>query len=369
MLPFGRAPGGVKYAGSMTDFLVRRDDLRVWRAADAHDAAAPGPGEVRLNVELFGLTANNVTYGALGDRLGYWRFFAAPQGWGRIPAWGFGVVTASGADGIDEGDRFYGYVPMSSAVTMQVRAGGPGFSECSPARADLPPFYNRYLRASPERGFDPAQDGANAVLRPLFMTGWLIADQLEEAGWHGAGAVVLTSASSKTAFTTAFEIGRRRPVVGLTSAAHRAFAEGLGCYSQVVTYDGIGELPVDDGIVLVDLAGSAQVRRAVHEHAGTALRASIMVGVTHWEAPPTADPLPGPVPEFFFAPARAQRRATELGPGPFQQRVGAAWTAFVDRVPDLLEIESLRGADALGRAYESLLDGAVDPRKGYVVTL
>ena len=102
----------------MTDFLVQRDDLRAWKVTDGDADEAPGPGEVRLRVERFALTANNLTYGLLGDRLGYWRFFAAPEGWGRLPAWGFGEVTASGVDGIGAGERFYGYFPMSSAVTF-----------------------------------------------------------------------------------------------------------------------------------------------------------------------------------------------------------------------------------------------------------
>ncbi len=329
----------------------------------------PESGEVHLRVERFGLTANTVTYGAFGDQLGYWRFFDAPDGWGRIPAWGFGAVLASGVEGIDVGDRFYGYFPMSSTVSMRARVDGPGFVECGAARAELPPFYNRYLRATPERGFLPAHDDANAVLRPLFMTGWLIADQLDQAEWYGADTVVLASASSKTAFATAFELSGT--VVGLTSPAHRAFTEGLGCYSRVLTYDEISEMAVDGGIVLVDMAGSARVRRAVHEHAGDALRASIVVGATHWDsaAPAATDPLPGPAPEFFFAPTQAERRAAELGAGPFQKRVAEAWAAFADRVPGLLEIEFHSGAEALGRAYDALVDGRADPGTGYVFSL
>ena len=352
----------------MTDFLVRRDDLHVWRAADGGAVGAPEPGEVQLRVERFGLTANNLTYGAFGDQLGYWRFFDAPQGWGRIPAWGFGLVTASGVEGIGVGERFYGYFPMSSTVSMRARVDGPGFTECGAARAALPPFYNRYLLATPERGFLPEHDDANAILRPLFMTGWLIADQLDQAQRYGAATVVLASASSKTAFATAFELGGA--VVGLTSPAHRAFTEGLGCYSRVLTYDQITDLPVDGGLVLVDMAGSAAIRRAVHEHAGDALLASITVGATHWDAPAaTTDPLPGPAPEFFFAPAQAERRAAELGPREFQQRVAAAWAAFAERVPDLLEIEVVRGPEALGRAYDDLAEGRADPATGLVVSL
>jgi hypothetical protein len=357
----------------VTDFLVQRDDLRVRRTDDGDDPEGPAAGEVALRVERFGLTANNLTYGAFGDGLGYWQFFPAPPGWGRIPAWGFGAVEASGVEGIAVGDRFYGYFPMSSAVTMGAQVGGPGFVECSPGRAELPPVYNRYLRAVPGLGFLPWQDDANAIVRPLFQTGWLIADQLEQAGWYGAGTVLLASASSKTAFSTAFELAARPehpPVVGLTSPAHRTFTERLGCYDRVLTYDELSTLPTAGGVAFVDMAGSAVLRRAVHVHAADHLRASIMVGATHWEgASFAADRLPGPAPEVFFAPTRAEQRAAELGPGPFQRRVAAAWAAFAERVPDLLQVEFRSGPDAVGQAYEALLDGTADPVTGVVLSM
>jgi hypothetical protein len=357
----------------MTDFLVRRDDLRVWQVSDGRGMGAPEDSEVQLRVERFGLTANNITYGAFGDQLGYWQFFAAPAGWGRIPVWGFGDVLASGVEGIGAGDRFFGYYQMSSTVVMRAQADPAGFVECSDARAALPAFYNRYMRATPEFGFLPAHDDANAIMRPLFGTGWLIADQLEQAGWCDAATVVLASASSKTAFATAFELDARdeRPtVIGLTSAANRAFTEGLGCYDRVLTYDEVSALPVDGGVVFVDMAGTVDLRRALHEHAGNALRASIMVGATHWEAASlAAEGLPGPSPEFFFAPARVEQRAAELGPNELGQRLGAAWAAFADRVPELLEIESHNGPEALARVYDRFVDGSADPRKGYVFSL
>jgi hypothetical protein len=353
----------------VTDFLVRRDDLRVWRAVDSA-SEAPLPGELQLRVERFGLTANNVTYGLLGEQFGYWSFYPAPDGWGRIPAWGFGEVIASGVDGIAAGERFYGYWPMSNAVTVRARATPEGFAESSDARAALPPIYNQYVRATPERGFLPEHDDASAVLRPLHRTGWLIADSLEQSGWRDATAIVLASASSKTAFATAYELATRseRPeLIGLTS--HRAFTESLGCYERVLGYDEIAALPAD--IVLVDMAGAAQVRRAVHEHAADALRASIMVGATHWKEAVfgPGDPLPGPEPELFFAPAHSGQRIAQLGLGEFLRQVSASWTAFADRAPELFEIERHTGAEALGRVYDSFIDGSVDPRTAYVFSL
>lgn len=218
---------------------MRRDDLRTYRTGDGEEAlTSVAEGTVQFKVERFGLTANNLTYAVFGDALGYWRFFPAPQGWGRIPVWGFGQVSASGVDGIAPDDRFYGYRPMSSYVTLEASASNAGFVESSTARASLPATYNRYLRAVPEAGFEPDHDDAAAIMRPLFMTGWLIAEQLGATGYHGAEAIVLASASSKTAYATASAIRDHDDppsLLGLTSAANAAFTDGLGVYDEVQT--------------------------------------------------------------------------------------------------------------------------------------
>ena len=89
----------------MTTLEVRRDDLAAARLVT--EALPPlEPGEALMRVERFGLSASNVTYGALGDRLGYRRFFPASEpGWGRIPAREF-ATAVSGA--LPEGTRAFG---------------------------------------------------------------------------------------------------------------------------------------------------------------------------------------------------------------------------------------------------------------------
>lgn len=357
----------------MTDFLVRRDDLRSYRIDDGETAATGvPPGSVQFRVERFGLTANNLTYGLAGDSLGYWQFFPAPPGWGRLPVWGFGQVNASGVDGIRPGDRFYGYWPMSTYVTMDAVPDEAGFVASSAARASLPPIYNQYLRATPEAGFAPAHDDAAALARPLFLTGRLIAEQLTGEGRRGADAVVLTSASSKTAFSTAWSLGQysdRPRVIGLTAAGNVGFVEGLGVYDQVLDYDDLAALPVYRGVVLVDIAGSADLRRAVHETARAALTDSITVGATHWEKASFEDEqLPGPQPVRFFAPAVLEERLAAMGAQTFFTRANAAWSKFADWLSDHIEIERATGAHALATTYAALADGAVGP-KGLVCTL
>jgi hypothetical protein len=96
------------------DFLVAKDDLA---RTEIRPTALPemiGAGEVLFEIERFSFTANNITYAVFGDQMGYWQFFPAPEGWGRIPVWGFARVLRSEVEGIDPGLRLYGYWPMST---------------------------------------------------------------------------------------------------------------------------------------------------------------------------------------------------------------------------------------------------------------
>lgn len=75
--------------------LVRKAALPETRWQPQEDAPL-APGQIRLRVELFSLTANNITYAAMGEAMDYWRFFPSHDAaWGVIPVWGFGTVTES----------------------------------------------------------------------------------------------------------------------------------------------------------------------------------------------------------------------------------------------------------------------------------
>ena len=72
------------------------------------EAASPdlSEGEVRLKLESFALTANNVTYAAAGFVIGYWRFFpSGREGQGIVPVWGMARVVESRNEALVEGAR------------------------------------------------------------------------------------------------------------------------------------------------------------------------------------------------------------------------------------------------------------------------
>jgi hypothetical protein len=166
---------------------------------------------------------------------------------------------------------------------------------------------------------DPAFEGRNgdyqALLRPLFMLSFLVDDFLADKDFFGAESVILSSASSKTAFGLAWLLHtHRKPVrvIGLTSASNKDFVMSLGCYDEVVTYDRIEALP-QQPVAFVDMAGNPDLRTRLHRHFGDRLVYSGRVGLTHQDAAPDDESLPGAKPTWFFAPDQIRKRAKEWG--------------------------------------------------------
>ena len=97
---------------------------------------------------------------------------------------------------------------------------------------------------------------------------------------------IRASASSKTAYGTAFCLAQRRQtpeavtIVGLTSPANVDFTRKLGCYDDVVLYDDIASSLPGDPAVYVDFSGSATVRAAVHRRLGDQLTYSCARGTS-----------------------------------------------------------------------------------------
>ena len=357
------------------DFLVRRDDLHRTEFRPAPDAADVKleTGQALLAVDSFAFTANNVTYAVFGDSFMYWNFFPAPEGSGRVPVWGFADVARSASAVIREGERIYGYLPMSSYLVVQADHVTPAaFHDVSPHRQPMSVFYNQYLRVGADPGYDPRREAEQMLFRPLFATAFLIDDFLATERFFGARSVVLSSASSKTSMALAFQLQRRGheacEVVGLTSARNAPFVRGLGTYHRIVTYEEIAALDASVPTVFVDMAGDATVTTAVHRHFGSALRYSCAVGGTHWERLAFGVEVPGPTPTLFFAPDRLAKRLKEWGPEGFQARLGEAWAGFLPRVDGSMTIERSSGRAAIERVYRATLDGTADPRKGYVLS-
>ena len=333
---------------------------------------ALGDGAVRLRVESFAVTANNVTYAAIGDMFGYWNFFPADGDNGIVPMWGHASVEASHCPEIAVGERLYGYLPMATHLDVIPGTVTPGqFSDTSDHRQPMSPFYNIYSRLGSDPEHDPSREAARMIFGPLFKTGFLIEAMCRREGWYGAGQVVMTSASSKTALALAHCVKESSPEirrVGLTSARNASFVQSSGLFDEIVSYDAINEVSVSPSVV-VDFAGNSAVLRAVHGALGDSLKYSCLVGATHIEARGNGkeEPLPGPQPILFFAPDHATATVKELGPKGFGQAVAQSWGSFVRATDGYVTVDERGGLQAAADAFLSTVKGEADPAVGIVV--
>lgn len=332
-----------------------------------------GEGEIELKVDLFSLTANNITYGAFGDFLKYWQFYPAPDAaWGRVPVWGFATVTASKSDSAKVGERVYGYLPMSTLFRLKpgARRHG-GFADESPHRAGLAPVYNGYTFNTDDPLYARDTEALQVLFRPLFITSFLIDDFLADNEYYGASQVVFSSASAKTSYAAAQLLKARGDVkvIGLTSPGNVAFTKELGFYDRVVPYGEIGSLDGSVSTVFVDIAGDAGVRAATHRQFVENLKYSCAVGATHWDAPRPDEKLPGPQPQMFFAPSIVQKRIADWGGPGFQQRVGEAWRGFLPTAARTTNVVEGVGLEAAAKVFADLATGKTWPSDGHVIRL
>jgi hypothetical protein len=331
--------------------------------AELHD------GQALLRVDRAGLTANNVTYALLGDSFHYWEFFPTVAGFGLVPLWGFAEVVASLAPGVDVGGRVYGYLPSASHLVVQPgRADARGFRDANPHRVALPSPYNAYALTTGDPAYDAEQEDLLILYRPLFYTSFMLADQLEDNGFFGAETLVLSSASSKTAYSAAFLLQGAGPqVVGLTSAANVAFTQALGCYDRVLSYGAVTALDPGVPTAYLDLAGNADLGTAVRAHLGTALVHEAIVGVTHQQAA-GRDALTGPRTAVFFAPDQMRKRTGDWGREGLDQRFAQAWRRFAPAVQLWVDVTVSHGPQALREVWLEVLAGDSPPRVGHILS-
>ncbi|UFZ03218.1 DUF2855 family protein [Bradyrhizobium ontarionense] len=358
-----------------TDFIVARKDLQDCKTITTelpHEGALPAEA-LLVKVDRFAFTANNITYALLGEQLQYWQLFPAPAGFGIIPVWGFGDVIASRHPMIAEGERLFGYFPIATHLVIEAAdVGKRGLRDAAAHRQKVAPVYNAYARVGGDPAYAGRQGDHQALLRPLFMLSFLVDDFLAEHAHFGATTVILSSASSKTAFGLAHLLHSQRTgirVIGLTSAANVAFVRSLGCYDDIVTYDAVGTLDPTSRTAFVDMAGNAGLRAALHRHHGDNLVYSGRVGLTHQDGLDDAEILPGARPAWFFAPDQIRKRAREWGPGGIETRLGAAWRDFAPRLDGWLTITDGRGPDAVQRVYLDTLQGRIPPDQGHMLTM
>ena len=331
-------------------------------------------GDIRVRIDKFGLTANNVGYALSGDMIGYWRYFPADGRRGKVPAWGIAEVIESKSADIEPGERLYGFFPMASHLDLtpgNIKAGT--FEDVATHRQPLPELYNEYHRTRAEPEYLKALEDERCLLFPLFMTSFVLGDYLDNNNFFGADQIIIGSVSSKTGLGLAAVlrevVGYSGKVIGLTSPANAEFVERLGDCDEIISYGNESEINNDRKSVLVDMSGSGEMVRNVHHRLNDNVVQSMGVGATHWDEDRSQASLPGAKPEFFFAPGHIAKRNQDWGHGVIFEKANASSARIARKIKDQIKIEYFNGAANVGEIWKDMLENKVPGSTGVMACL
>ncbi|KAG1747396.1 hypothetical protein EDB19DRAFT_1905551 [Suillus lakei] len=353
---------------------------------------------VLLEVDRFGFSANNVTYQALGEAsyFRYFEFHHAPEAegvssktHGVTPVWGFGTIVKSTHP---KHDIFYFRYPRTvNKYAFFV------------PRPHLPPDrrpYNQVTRCTEDPLYDssPTAEDLTMLYRPLFWTSFWCEDWLNSTNYKGGSTQILvSSASSKTAFCLAYLIRRRnslqgssRRVIGLTSTKNLAFTKRLALYDDVFDYESFDTSLVANLArgqwIYVDVAGSNALNARVYGHfrgrGDSELVARIALGLTNvspsaiepssvsWGSGPEAPQGADPKLEHFFMPEWLSIRKQQLSVSAITQMQKEAWTRLMSDCRTWgVSLRRVRGPDQVKVAYEEIVSRGLAPEDAFVWSL
>ena len=361
----------------MSEFQVLKHQLgntRVLETQDVDESAPLNDGELLVKVNTFSYTANNITYGVAGDQLGYWQFFPAQdsqqEGWGIIPVWGFGTVVNSQCEGVEKGERIFGYFPSAHYLKMaNVNVSPNKLIDGASHRSKLPPAYNRYRRVNQEPGYRPELDAAMMLLWPLHVTSFSLWDKLCMHDYFGAKQILVLSASSKTSLGLGFALREDKDAptsIGITSQGNQDWVESVDLYDEVLSYQQVKGLDIVD-TAIVDMSGNAGLLNELQAHLGDNLKFCLNVGLTHWDEMGAKVEIPKDRKEFFFAPGHIQVRIKEWGPDEFDKRSTDFLARSTMNSQHWMKVRTIDGLNALKDIYPDIANGKIPPQDGIIV--
>ena len=361
------------------EFQVHKRDInqtRIVEEPSLHEAAIAAD-QVKVKIDAFSFTANNITYWALGDKLAYWQFFPASDNaasdWGIIPVWGFADVVESTHAEIKLGERLFGYFPTADELVMQPAKVSTALCfDGSAHRIKLPAGYNMYRRVNAEPGYNPAADGLRMLLFPLHITSFCIHDMLSSQNWLGAEQILIISASSKTSLGLAFALQEDESapkVIGMTSKRNLSFVEQTGYYQQSISYDELEKIDASKKTVIIDMSGNGELISQLHARLQGNMLFSSHVGLTHWDETDKGPDFIADRSKMFFAPGHIQQRYQDWGAEKFEQRANAFMQRAAIDSGRWLEITTVKGLSGLSEQFEAVSQGQLPAQQGLVVKL
>ena len=364
-------------------------------------------GEVRIAVDKFGLSTNNVFYAQMGEAPLLKFFHVYPlekhKDLVNVPAWGLGTIIESENPEFNVGERYRGFFHMTNVVQMKAKRSSDGLVAIGGSRDKLNKAYNRFVRVSdgptsPFTGGGSKPDLA-MIAAPGALSGFVIYELLRMKNYYGGNSVVLTSASSKLSLATAVCLqearanGTIKKVIGYTSAANAEFVQSTGLFDGVLTYDQSLSSNKELQFVMIDVAGDAAIFQRNKKH----LKKALAVGGTHSNAKASTfaafgpsglakmvsgmmapksiacwvDSKLNPKLEMFFAPSVMAVLMDKFGKEEFEKMGDAALNKFVIAAIDNGWISVVRGdePEAIQASYDRVFRGKLPPSEAVILSL
>ena len=317
-----------------------------------------------------------------GEAIGYYDFFPVQdeknqQDFGRVPTWGTCTVIASKCSFVAKGQRVYGLIPLSRYLVASPKQGPNAASwvDSAPHRQKRDVVYNTYWVLDKDPMYPgPAYEDAMILVRPLFLTSWLLREAL--SGISQMETLIVTSASSKTGASLAALMKQRREsstgalknkleIIGMTSSSNVAYCQSLNYFDEIVTYSSSLSHSINNkrNVVIVDMAGNLDVLRGLQRTLKSSLLKIISVGMTHVEGADMAATFSGEgfdpnnvKPEFFFAPKYAGAVAKK-NPLALTVDVAKDWKEFIVGYP--LDIKRCETVQKVDQVLQDFIHGRV----------
>ncbi len=371
----------------MQQFQVIKTKIEESRIVNQTSSRSLEENEIRLKIEKFAVTSNNITYAVAGDKLGYWQFFPPLEDidskdndnsvWGVIPVWGFAQVVESNNDEVSLGERFFGYFPPASNLILKPsNVNKLSFIESSAHRVHLPVAYNIYRKVEHPATLTKQEvmlkENERMLLYPLHVTSFALYDFFDEHDWFGAEQVILLSASSKTSTGLAYGIKHKRPdlrQIGVTSARNLPAVEGLEVYDIVLDYKNLQHIDSNKPTVIIDMSGNSEVISSLHKQLKDNMKYCSKVGITHKDAFSNEPFYIKERTHMFFAPSQIQQKIKVQGMQAFNSECTHYLEHSYKQSRNWLEIEELAGLEGLQQVFLDICGGKIDPTKGLIVKM
>lgn len=162
-------------------------DRQIFLPTPVSDLPKLAPSSVRVQSRLIGLTANNLSYCALGTALHWWDAFPLPSWveapyddaseYGVSPGWGYATILESNVPSLQPGSLLWGFIPVSTCpvdlLLTRSKELDSHYLEISQHRSQVMPLYQRYMAVGDEVDLTSAVAALTAMLKPVFEASFL----------------------------------------------------------------------------------------------------------------------------------------------------------------------------------------------------